>query len=188
MASQEQQRSDGIPNNTVKLPSALARHRILSPSAGVRVSPLCLGAANFGDEWKGFMGECSKETSFEILDYFYKMGGNFIDTAINYQNQQSERWLGEWMDSRGCRDEMVLATKYCGSWQLHGDKMKKIQTNFGGTATKNMYLSVEESLKNLRTSYIDLVRLDHYPTCIHSLSFCFFIIIVIIIITILFFS
>lgn len=38
---------------------------------------------NFGDAWKGFMGECSKETSFALLDYFYENGGNFIDTSVS---------------------------------------------------------------------------------------------------------
>ena len=58
--------------------SALGYHRVLSPTAGVRVSPLCLGAMNFGDAWKSFMGECTKETAFEMLDYFFENGGNFI--------------------------------------------------------------------------------------------------------------
>jgi aryl-alcohol dehydrogenase-like predicted oxidoreductase len=40
---------------------------------------------NFGDAWTDAMGECSKETAFEILDYYYQNGGNFIDTANNYQ-------------------------------------------------------------------------------------------------------
>lgn len=66
---------------------------------------------NFGDAWKGMMGECSKETAFEMLDYFYESGGNFIDTANGYQEEESEKWLGEWMESRGLRDQMVLATK-----------------------------------------------------------------------------
>jgi hypothetical protein len=51
--------------------SALGRYRMLAPTASVRVSPLCLGAMNFGDAWKDFMGECNKETTEEILDYFY---------------------------------------------------------------------------------------------------------------------
>ena len=89
----------------------LGYHRILSPSAGLRVSPLCLGAMNFGDAWKGFMGECDKETTFGILDHFYENGGNFIDTANNYQKGESERWIGEWMEERGVRDQMVVATK-----------------------------------------------------------------------------
>lgn len=66
---------------------------------------------NFGDAWKSFMGECSKETVFEILDFFYDNGGNFIDTSNNYQDEQSETWVGEWMEQRGVRDQMVVATK-----------------------------------------------------------------------------
>lgn len=58
--------------------SLLGYHRILSPTAGVRVSPLCLGAMNFGDAWKNFLGECGKENSFAMLDFFYENGGNFI--------------------------------------------------------------------------------------------------------------
>ena len=92
--------------------SVLGYHRILAPgTAGIRVSPLCLGAMNFGDAWKGFMGECSKETTFEILDYFYDQGGNFLDTSNNYQNEESETRIGEWMEKRGVRDQMVVATK-----------------------------------------------------------------------------
>lgn len=89
----------------------LGYHRILAPRAAVRVSPLCLGAMNFGEAWKGFMGECDKETTFGILDHFYESGGNFIDTANNYQNGESEKWIGEWMEERGVRDQMVIATK-----------------------------------------------------------------------------
>lgn len=36
---------------------------------------------NFGDNWKEFLGECTKETAFEMLDFFYDNGGNFIDTG-----------------------------------------------------------------------------------------------------------
>jgi aryl-alcohol dehydrogenase-like predicted oxidoreductase len=65
--------------------TALGHYRMLSPTASVRVSPLCLGTMNFGDTWSDFMGVCDKKTSFAILDYFYEAGGNFIDTANNYQ-------------------------------------------------------------------------------------------------------
>ncbi|KAL8871231.1 MAG: hypothetical protein Q9174_002899 [Haloplaca sp. 1 TL-2023] len=112
---------------------------------------------NFGNAWKDFMGECSKNTAFEMLDYFYDQGGNFIDTASNYQAEESEQWLGEWMDARGTRDEMVIATKYCGNWQMHDKGKHRIQSNFGAAATKNLHVCVEASLRKLRTSYIDLV-------------------------------
>lgn len=84
----------------------LGRYRLLAPSASVRVSPLCLGAMNFGTAWESFMGACNRSTTEDILDYFYQQGGNFIDTANNYQNEESETWLGEWMKKRGVRDQM----------------------------------------------------------------------------------
>jgi aryl-alcohol dehydrogenase-like predicted oxidoreductase len=136
--------------------SLLGRHRILAPTAAIKVSPICLGAMNFGDSWKSILGECSKETAFEMLDYFYEQGGNFIDTAVNYQYGESEQWIGEWMQKTGRRDEMVIATKYSGSFMTHeGDKMQL--SNFAGNSAKNMLLSIEKSLKTLQTSYIDLV-------------------------------
>ncbi|KAI4178197.1 MAG: hypothetical protein L6R41_008497, partial [Letrouitia leprolyta] len=144
-----------LPKKPIK--SVLGRHRVLAPSAGVKVSPICLGAMNFGNAWKDFMGECSKETAWEMLDYFYDMGGNFIDTASNYQAEESEQWLGEWMEERGRRDEMVIATKYCGPWKMHEGTNHMIQSNFGGGASKNLHVCVEASLKKLRTSYIDLL-------------------------------
>lgn len=66
--------------------SPLARYRILSPNASVRVSPLQLGAMSIGDSKKwaeGGMGAMDKESSFKLLDAFFEAGGNFIDTANN---------------------------------------------------------------------------------------------------------
>ena len=60
--------------------SPLGVYRMLAPNAAVRVSPLCLGAMNFGNAWKDYMGECDKEQSAKILDFFYEKGGDFIDT------------------------------------------------------------------------------------------------------------
>lgn len=52
------------------------------------------------------MGECNKTTTFAILDYFYESGGNFLDTANNYQREEAEQWVGEWMQKRGNRNQM----------------------------------------------------------------------------------
>jgi aryl-alcohol dehydrogenase-like predicted oxidoreductase len=68
-------------------PTELGRYRILSSTAGARVSPLCLGAMSIGEAWKEFMGSMDKEASFKLLDAFYDAGGNFIDTSNNYQNE-----------------------------------------------------------------------------------------------------
>lgn len=135
--------------------SLLGYHRILSPTAGVRVSPLCLGTMNFGDAWKQRMGECSKETSFQILDTFYENGGNFIDTANFYQGEDSEKWIGEWVANRKNRDELVLSTKYTMSYKMFGPE--KIKSNFQGNHSKSLRLSVDASLKKLQTDYIDIL-------------------------------
>ena len=63
-------------------PTALGRYRVLSPRAGVRVSPLCLGAMSIGDQWGDWgFGAMDKEASFKLLDAYFAAGGNFIDTA-----------------------------------------------------------------------------------------------------------
>ncbi|RDW74103.1 hypothetical protein BP5796_07545 [Coleophoma crateriformis] len=154
--------------------SALFRHRQLSPTANVRVSPICLGAMGFGNANQKNMGECTKETAFEILDTFTKVGGNFIDTANGYQAGQSEQWLGEWLTARNNRDEMVIATKYSSAYRLH--EKEKIQSNYGGNGTKSLRVSVENSLKSLQTTYIDILYLHWWdyattiPELMHSLN------------------
>lgn len=106
------------------------------------------------------MGECSKETAFEMLDTFYDLGGNFIDTANAYQDGQSEEWIGEWLAKTGRRDELVIATKYALGYPTE----KRQQTgNIGGSGTKSMYLNIEKSLKRLQTTYVDLVFCSQTP-------------------------
>ena len=91
-------------------PTELGRYRVLSSTAGVRVSPLQLGAMSIGNAWKEFMGSMDKKTSFALLDAFVEAGGNFIDTANNYQDEQSETWLGEWVRSPASKN-----THYAGA-------------------------------------------------------------------------
>ncbi|KAI1321710.1 aldo/keto reductase [Xylariaceae sp. FL0255] len=135
--------------------SPLSRYRLLSPTAAVRVSPLCLGAMNFGDAWKENLGICDKDTSFKMLDFFFEQGGNFIDTANNYQNEESEIWIGEWMKERGVRDQMVLATKYTTNFRL--GHLDENCINFQGNGTKSLHTSLKASLAKLQTDYIDLL-------------------------------
>lgn len=93
-------------------PTKLGRYRTLSPRAGIQVSPIQLGAMSIGDGWTSLgMGSMNKEQSFKLLDAYYEAGGNFIDTANNYQDETSEEYIGEWMELRGNRDEIVVATK-----------------------------------------------------------------------------
>jgi hypothetical protein len=80
-----------------------------------------------------------------------------IDTAVNYQFGESEQWIGEWMAKHNRRDEMVIATKFTGRQLAHVSDKVPQQGNFGGNSAKNIHTSVERSLKNLGTDYIDLV-------------------------------
>ncbi|KAL2679201.1 hypothetical protein Neosp_009965 [[Neocosmospora] mangrovei] len=137
-------------------PTELGRYRILSSTAGVRVSPLCLGAGSFGTAWAKISTSVDEEQSFKILDAFAEAGGNFIDCANVYQNGQSETILGKWMASRNNRDMMVVATKYTGDYRLF-DLGPGKTVNYSGNHRKSMFLSLQASLEKLQTTYVDLL-------------------------------
>jgi len=150
--------------------SPLARYRILSPTASVRVSPICLGAMNFGEAWSAYMGAMDQKTTESILDFFYSQGGNFVDTANNYQFEESEKWIGEWMSKHGNRDQMVIATKFSTNFRVnHVDKENII--SFQGNGAKSLHTSVNASLRKLQTDYIDLLYVHwwDYSTSIPEL-------------------
>ncbi|KAL2839514.1 NADP-dependent oxidoreductase domain-containing protein [Aspergillus pseudoustus] len=133
----------------------LAHHRILSPTASVKVSPLCLGGISLGNEWSELFG--TSEDPFKLLDEFFALGGNFIDTANVYNNESSEKHIGEWMESRGVRDQIVLATKYSAGYRGYNRQSEPIQSNFTGNSAKSLHVSVRDSLRKLRTDYIDIL-------------------------------
>ncbi|KAN0087426.1 NADP-dependent oxidoreductase domain containing protein [Tylopilus felleus] len=136
--------------------SRLARYRTLSPHASIHVSPLQLGGMSIGDKWEKFgLGSMTKESSFKLLDAYYEAGGNFIDTANNYQDQSSEQFIGEWAEQRGIRDQLVIATKYSSNYVRGNDTVRQ-KVLYTGNSVKSMHISLEASLKNLRTSYIDI--------------------------------
>lgn len=134
----------------------LGRYRILSSNAGIRVSPLQLGAMSIGNAWADSMGSMSKEESFKLLDAFYEAGGNFIDTANNYQDEQSETWIGEWMAQRKNRDQLVIATKFTTDFRSY-ELGKGKAPNHCGNHRRSLHMSVRESLKKLQTDWIDIL-------------------------------
>jgi len=117
---------------------------ITIPRTELSIYPLSLGGNVFG--WTA-----TKEESFKVLDRFVDLGGNFIDTADVYSawkegnsGGESESIIGEWMASRGNRSKMVIATK-----------VAKLPTK-PGLSPANIASAVEDSLRRLRTDYIDL--------------------------------
>ncbi|KAH8114690.1 Aldo/keto reductase [Phellopilus nigrolimitatus] len=139
------------------LTTLLGHYRVLSPLAGVRVSPLQLGASSIGDQWTDLgMGSMDKESSFQLLDAFYDAGGNFIDTANHYQDESSEAFIGEWAEKRGIRDQLLIATKYSSNYKRTAIDIS-IKANYVGNNAKSLRLSVDASLEKLRTDYIDIL-------------------------------
>ncbi|KAI0761787.1 norsolorinic acid reductase [Trametes elegans] len=137
----------------------LGRYRLLSPSAGVRVSPICLGTMSLGQQWVqelagGTQIHHSPRTQF--LDKYWENGGNFIDTANNYQNGESESTIGAWMATRGIRDQMVIATKYTTGYLPHRQDIT-LKVNYQGNHRKSLVIAVQDSLARLQTTYIDIL-------------------------------
>ncbi|RLV01592.1 alcohol dehydrogenase [Streptomyces griseocarneus] len=114
------------------------------------VHPLALGGNVFG--WTA-----DETESFAVLDAYAAAGGNFIDTADVYsawvpgnKGGESETVIGNWFASRGNREDIVLATKVgAGVPEPRGLSAAVIKSG------------VEESLRRLRTDYIDLYY-THY--------------------------
>src|SRR3954453_9401713 len=115
--------------------------------SGLRVSPLCLGAMTFGEEW-GWGSSVPESES--ILARFLERGGNFIDTANVYTKGPSETIIGNFIGhDRSRRDRVVIATKFFGNL-YPGDP------NGGGAGRKSIVAACEQSLRRLQTDYIDL--------------------------------
>ncbi|KAK9242417.1 hypothetical protein V1506DRAFT_495511 [Lipomyces tetrasporus] len=122
-------------------------------SSTVRIIPLGLSADGEYLSWSGFMGSMDKATSFKLLDAYYEAGGNFIDTANNYQNEQSEIWLGEWMSERKNRDQIVIATKFTSEYKGYSLGKGKTPNNCGNHK-RSFHMSVRDSLKKFDILYL----------------------------------
>ena len=116
--------------------------------SGLRVSPLCLGTMNFGNEQFG----CDEKSSIGIIDAYLEAGHNFIDTANVYSATRSETIVGKAVKRR--RDSVVLATK--ASSPLGPGPYDS------GSSRKHVVKACEDSLRRLDTDYIDLYQMHRY--------------------------
>ncbi len=112
---------------------------------GVRVSELCLGTMPFG-------GAADERESKAIFDTARERGVNFFDTANVYNQGESERLLGRFIQP--CRDEVVIATK---AYFPIGEG-----PNQRGSSRYHLVRSVEDSLKRLNTDRIDVFYLHRF--------------------------
>jgi aryl-alcohol dehydrogenase-like predicted oxidoreductase len=121
--------------------------------------PLVLGGNTFG--WTS-----DKDESFAVLDKFVAAGGRSIDTADSYSawvpgnsGGDSEAIIGEWLKSRGHRDDVVIATK-----------VSSLATR-PGLSPANIHAAVEDSLKRLQTDYIDLYYAHRDDETVHQVDY-----------------
>lgn len=140
--------------------------RTLGTSA-VEVSELCLGAMHFGTRME-------RPAAFALLDQFVDTGGTFIDTSNNYSfwdeggaGGESEAVLGQWLQERGNRDRVVIATK-CGAMPAAsmsgsaGDGGSVLEVATAGFASAEglsesaITNAIEGSLRRLGTDHVDL--------------------------------
>ena len=119
--------------------------------SGVLVSPLCLGAMNFG-------GSTSEADSFAIMQRAVEGGINFFDTANVYNQGESERITGQFLNDNHLRAQVVLATKV---FSRVGE-----QPNEAGATRYHIVKACEDSLRRLQTDRIDLYQL-HRPPLAH---------------------
>ena len=119
-------------------------------NSGIKVRPLCLGANVFG--WT-----LDEAGSFRILDGFFAVDFNFIDTADIYpkwvpgnKGGESETIIGNWMKARRNRQKVILATKCGHEWGMGPGK--------SGLSEKYILEAAEASLRRLQTDYIDLYQ------------------------------
>jgi aryl-alcohol dehydrogenase-like predicted oxidoreductase len=122
--------------------------------SGLRVSPLSLGTMTFGTEW-GWGSE--EDVARAVFNTYIDAGGNFVDTANIYTEGRSEELVGKFIAERDLREQVVLATKFTFNPQPGNP-------NAGGNGRKNIYRSVDDSLRRLQTDYIDLYWLHAWDT------------------------
>jgi aryl-alcohol dehydrogenase-like predicted oxidoreductase len=108
------------------------------------LGPLVLGGNTFG--WTS-----SREESFAVLDAFVEAGGRSIDTADVYSDWapgnsggESETIIGEWLASRGRRDDVLIGTKV---FSLGGRP---------GLSPANIRAALDDSLRRLQTDHVDV--------------------------------
>ena len=125
-------------------------------STELKVSTICLGTMTWGEQ-------NSEKDGFDQMDYALDKGVNFFDTAELYSIPpkkntfgKTEEIIGNWFVKRKNREKVILASK------ISGPGLNWIRGGGNQYDKKNLNLALNESLKRLKTDYIDLYQL-HWP-------------------------
>lgn len=121
-------------------------------TTGLDVSPIAIGAMQYGDPTRGHpVWSLNEQTSRPLIQHALDAGINFFDTANLYSNGSSEEILGAALKDFANRDEVVIATKL----------RHPVGTgpNMRGLSRKHIMQEVEHQLVRLQTDYIDLYQI-----------------------------
>jgi len=125
----------------------------------IDVSIICLGSMTWGEQ-------NTQDEAFTQMDYAIDNGVNFFDTAELYAIPpcagtygKTETIIGNWLVSRGKRDDIVLASKVVGPGE---DWLPHIRDGKSRLDRKTIEAALNDSLKRLQTDYLDLYQL-HWP-------------------------
>lgn len=125
----------------------------------IDVSVICLGTMTWGQQ-------NTRGQAFEQMDYALSQGVNFFDTAELYAIPpqagtygRTEEIIGEWLQARGTRDQIVLTSKVAGPGEEWIPHIRGGKTRFD---RDDIALALDASLKRLQTDYLDLYQL-HWP-------------------------
>ena len=125
-------------------------------SSELKVSLICLGTMTYGEQ-------NTEQEGFEQMDYAVEKGINFFDTAELYAIPpkastygKTEEIIGNWFKKRNNRKKIILASK------ISGPGLKWIRGGGEQFSPKSIEDALNQSLKRLKTDYIDLYQL-HWP-------------------------
>ncbi|HVA94791.1 MAG TPA: aldo/keto reductase [Candidatus Dormibacteraeota bacterium] len=127
---------------------------------GLNVSRICLGCMSYGAPATGKLMPGShawalgEEESRLFLRQALELGINFFDTANVYSRGESENVLGRFLQENARRENIVLATK------LNG--VMRDDPNGRGLSRKAIFFELDESLRRLRTDYVDLYQIHRW--------------------------
>jgi 1-deoxyxylulose-5-phosphate synthase len=124
-------------------------------ATGLEISRLCLGCMSFGEPGRGgHPWSLGEEDARPILRQALEAGINFLDTANVYSDGSSEEIVGNALADYAQRDEVVLATK------VHG--RVRPGPNGSGLSRKAIMAEIDNSLRRLRTDYVDLYQIHRF--------------------------
>ena len=127
---------------------------------GLKVSRICLGCMSYGAPATGALKPGShawtldEKESQSFLRQALELGINFFDTANVYSGGESENVIGRFLKANTRREAVVIATK------IHGTMRN--EPNGRGLSRKSIFFELEESLRRLRTDYVDLYQIHRW--------------------------